>query len=158
MNIRPYDESDLAAVAALFTLSIHRLAVGYYDAQQRAAWAPQPPDLQEWRRRMSGLKTLVAETDGELGGFIAYEMNGHIDLLYTSPTHPRQGVATSLYRQVETEMRVAGVEVLTTEASLVARPFFDRQGFDVVEEQNVSRRGIWFRRYAMRKSLASQHS
>ncbi|PAM07785.1 GNAT family N-acetyltransferase, partial [Acinetobacter baumannii] len=46
---------------------------------------------------------------------------------------------------------------LFTEASLVAKPFFLRHGFSVVEEQNVSRGGVMFRRYAMRKAVVAQH-
>jgi len=58
-----------------------------------------------------------------------------------------------LYREIESALLLAGIKALFTEASLVARPFFRRQGFLIVEEQIVSRRGVAFRRYAMRKSI-----
>ena len=80
-------------------------------------------------------------------------MNGYIGLLYVSPRYPRRGVASLLYREIESTLLLAGVEVLFTEASVMARPFFHRQGFLIAEEQIVSRRGMTFKRYAMRKSI-----
>jgi len=36
---------------------------------------------------------------------------------------------------------------------VVARPFFERHGFEVVDEQRVTVRGAQFLRYLMRKKL-----
>lgn len=151
--IRPYSESDLEAVARLFTDSVHHVADKYYDTDQLAAWAPQPPDLNSWAARLASVETLVAEIDGKLAGFISYEHDGHIDLLYTSPVSCRRGVASALFRHAEIALADRGVSELSTEASLAARPFFERVGFEVTEEQRVQRRGVTFLRYAMRKSL-----
>jgi len=155
VNVRPYRDSDLESVALLFTASVHAVAAGYYDSAQRAAWAPQPPDLNEWRQRLAPLHTLVAEDHARLAGFISYEPNGHIEFLYVSPAHARRGVASALYRHVESALLSRGVEELFTEASLAARPFFEHQGFRIAEEQTVYRRGVSFRRYAMRKPIVS---
>lgn len=102
--LRRYREGDLQALVRLFTDAVHRLAGGYYTAAQLAAWAPQPPDLNGWTARLASLETLVAEIDGELAGFIAYEADGHIDLLYTSPAYCGRGVAAALFRQAEAEL------------------------------------------------------
>src|SRR5688500_16465195 len=99
LMIRPYRKSDVEAVAELFTASVHALASEHYDATQLATWAPSPPDLDGWRTRLATLKTLVAELEKNLAGFISYEQNGHIDLLYVSPFHSRHGVASALYRE-----------------------------------------------------------
>ncbi len=153
-TIRFYRESDVEAVASLFTDSVHHLANGYYDAEQCAAWAPRPPNLKGWGERLARLQTLVAEVDLRLAGFISYEQNGHIDLLYTSPAHSRRGIASVLYRKAEVDLADGGISELFAEASLVALPFFERFGFRVVEERHVALRGATFRQYVMRKSLA----
>lgn len=154
--IRQYRESDVEAVALLFTESVHRLACSHYDETQLAAWAPRAPDLSCWSARLAHLTTLVAEVNTQLAGFISYEQNGHIDLLYVSSEHSRRGVASELYSQAEAALIAGGVVEIFTEASMVARPFFERYGFRVAEEQFVQRRGVAFRRYAMRKLLAQQ--
>ena len=114
--IRPYCESDLEAVALLFTDSVHHVANSYYDLEQLAAWAPRPPDLSSWKTRLASLETLVAETDGKLAGFISFESNGHIELLYTSPLNCRRGVASALFRHAEAAIAARGVAGSTTAA------------------------------------------
>ncbi|MGR9087773.1 MAG: GNAT family N-acetyltransferase [Gammaproteobacteria bacterium] len=156
VNVRILRKDDLEGVAALFTASIHGLASEQYDALQLAAWAPEPPDLSEWRTRISHFITLVAEKDGAMVGFLSFEENGHIALLYTLPGAARRGVASTLYREAEKHLLTKGVTIIFTEASLVAAPFFTRHGFQLVEVQNVERRGIRFLRYAMKKQIRGQ--
>ncbi|SFU94878.1 putative acetyltransferase [Polaromonas sp. YR568] len=159
MHIRPYTEADLSAVAQLFTDAIHGLAVSHYDEVQRAAWAPRPPDLSLWENRLKPIKVLVAQEEtqeenrGALLGFIGYENNGHIDLMFTSPAAARRGIASRLLGQAEAVLRALEVKELFTEASLLGRPFFERQGFAVKEEQHIELRGAHFRRFAMVKAL-----
>ena len=156
MKVRPYADADLAAVVQVFTTAVHGLCLTNYSEEQCEAWAPQPPDLGDWVKRLQPLRTIVAVEGGHVAGFISYEPNGHIDLLYVAPQYARRGVASSLYSRVETSLVSAGVAELSTEASLVARPFFERVGFMVTEEQEVSLRGSSFRRFAMRKLVAAQ--
>ncbi|MBB6094240.1 putative acetyltransferase [Povalibacter uvarum] len=154
MKIRPYRETDTEALALLFTRAVHGLAGRDYDERQLKAWAPQPPDLDFWGTRLTTVRTLVAEENSEPVGFISYEQNGHIDLLYASPQSARQGVASALYRETEALLLSSGIRELFTEASTVARPFFESRGFQVTEEQRVELHGITFRRFGMRKVIA----
>jgi len=148
VKVRPFEHSDTETLASLFTASVHVLTAALYSEAQRSAWAPQPPDLALWRRRLSGLQTLVAHDADRVLGFISYETDGHIDLLYTAPGFERRGVASLLLASVEIALLAVD---LYTEANLVAEPFFSRHGFQIIEEQNVLYRGVEFRRYAMRR-------
>jgi putative acetyltransferase len=156
MLIRPYQADDLVAVANVFTESVHELAAEHYDAAQRATWAQRPPDLDAWATRLAPLITLVAEEDGQVAGFLSYTTSGYIDLLFTSPRFARRGVASQLYAQVEAELTAHAPLTLSTHASLVARPFFERQGFSVIQEEEVERGGLMFRRFVMEKRLGME--
>jgi putative acetyltransferase len=151
--LRPGHEGDAAALAAVFTASVHHVAAGHYDAAQRAAWAPAEPDTAWWRERLAELSVCVAERDGILAGFIAYTGDGYIDLLFTAPGHTRQGVASHLYAAAEASLREAGVRVLATHASLLARPFFESRGFHVVAPELATRGDQQLKRFAMAKTL-----
>ena len=120
---------------------------------RRSAWAPRPPDLAAWRNRLAPLQILVADDGEALLGFVGYERSGYIDLMFTSPTAARQGIASRLLARAQAELAALGVTRLFTNASLLGRPFFERQGFTVEEEQQVSLRGASFRRFAMVKPL-----
>ncbi len=58
-----------------------------------------------------------------------------------------------LLNQIEQVARSLQIERLFTEASLTAKPFFERRGFDVVRAQQVERRGVWFCNFVMEKFL-----
>lgn len=153
MNARPYKSKDLSAVMEIYTTAIRSLAAPYYSPEQLAAWAPVPSDAARWQERLSRLHTIVAELDGMVAGFASYTHEGYIDFLFTHPAFARRGVATRLYGSSESALRALSVERVTTHASLAARPFFDRQGFQVEREEQVECRGVFLRRFAMYKQL-----
>lgn len=155
MRLRGYQPSDLEPLLALFTASVHGLGGARYDRAQLAAWAPPAPDRAGWRERLEQAHTLVAEIDGQPAGFLSCRLDGHIEQLFVAPGHARRGVATRLYAQAEAMLVAAGIRELTTEASLVARPFFERHGFIVHEAQRAERQGVVLRRYAMRKEISA---
>ena len=68
---------------------------------------------------MAGRRTLVAEEGGEVVGFTELEGDGYLDMLYEA---------------IERAARDQGSSRIFTEASITARPFFERRGFRVVRE------------------------
>jgi len=158
VNIRPYESQDLPSVIETYTASIHSLAAAYYSPEQLAAWAPIPADATRWRERLVRLHTIVAESDGAFAGFASYTLEGYLDFLFTHPTLARRGVATTLYRRVESALRAVGVLRVTTHASLAARAFFDRQGFLLDSEEFVECRGAFLCRFAMHKPLRNEQT
>jgi GNAT superfamily N-acetyltransferase len=124
-----------------------------YSAEQLHAWAPQAPDPRTWHERTGSRLTLVAEAEDEVLGFAEMEEDGHLDMLYVRKDAVGRGVGSRLYRAVERRARERGLERVFTEASITARPFFERKGFCVVREQTVTVRGVAMTNFAMEKSL-----
>ncbi|WP_303292171.1 GNAT family N-acetyltransferase [Marinobacter sp. SS5-14b] len=153
LTIRKYRIQDLSPVVRLFTDSVHELTAAAYDETQRYAWASRTPNLDTWQQRLDAMETLVAEEGSALAGFISYEPNGTIDLVFTAPNFARKGIASALYNEAEQQLKERGVQELHTESSVVARPFFESHGFEVMEEQRVTVRGAQFLRFNMRKQL-----
>ena len=152
--VREAMNQDAPAIAALYTESIHGIAANSYSPQQLHAWAPSKPDLDKWRVRLAPLAALVAEVEGDMAGFIAFTAGGHIEFLFTSPAFSRQGIASALYAAALQQLHADGIKEITTEASLEARPFFERKGFEVIEEQFAERGGDALKRYLMKCILA----
>jgi putative acetyltransferase len=142
----------------IYTASIRSLAAPYYSPEQIAAWAPVPPEAARWQIRLAQLHTLVAESDGRLVGFASYTGDGYLDFLFTHPAFARRGVATRLYLRVESVLCAAEAPRVFTHASLAARPFFERQGFQVESEEYVECRGANLLRFAMQKQLHKERN
>jgi len=153
-RIRDYREGDAPEIVRLFYGTVRSVNRADYSDEQVEAWAPGVPDPEEWNARMSGRRTLVAEEGGEVLGFAELEDDGHLDMLYLREDAVGRGVGRGLYGAVERVARAEGLRRIFTEASITARPFFERHGFRVVREQTVTVRGVAMTNFAMEKLLA----
>jgi putative acetyltransferase len=153
MKIRQCDARDAVDVASAFTDAVHSIGAADYSPEQLAAWAPKPPDVDYWRAQLAKLTGFVAELDSQVVGFVTIEPNGHLHHLYVRGGFQRRGAATALCRRVEQDALALGVRRIFAEASITARPFFERAGFVVISEQEVARRGVHFTNYRMERQL-----
>jgi putative acetyltransferase len=152
-TIRYYEAGDALQIARLFYETVRSVNRVDYSREQVQAWAPEVPDPEAWHARMADRRTLVAEDGGEVVGFVELEEDGHLDMLYVRKDAVGRGVGSLLYRAIEREAREQGIGLIFTEASVTARPFFERCGFRVVREQTVARRGVDLTNFAMEKPL-----
>ncbi len=153
MLVRDYVEGDAAAIVRLYYETIHTVNVADYSPEQVLAWAPAVPDAARWHARMAGRCTLVIEEGGELLGFAELETDGHLDMLFCRQDVVRRGVGAKLYAAVERRARALRLRRIFTEASLTARPFFERQGFRLIEPRTAWRQGVALANFAMEKRL-----
>jgi putative acetyltransferase len=153
-RMRPGEETRLYAI--LRTAVIDG-AAAHYDEAQRHAWAPPDP-FEGWAERLNTAECFVAVLSGRVVGFLSTTAAGHVDLAYVLPDLHGSGVAQRLLARAEAEMRMAGVERMTTGASLAAQRFFARNGWKVLAEETVERGGQRLRRVRMAKDLTVQDS
>ncbi len=149
--IRPYRADDLDAVIDIFLRAIRETAARDYAPAQIDAWAQV--DREAWTVRRASRPTWVAWIDAAAVGFSDLEADGYLDMMFVHPAHQRIGVATALLTTVEAAARAQRLSRLFTEASLTARPFFERHSFGVVRQQTVHKRGQDFVNFVMEKSL-----
>lgn len=147
MLLRPYRSEDCPSLAELFYQTVHTVNARDYSPPQLDAWADGHPDLAAWDRSLSRYHTLVAVLDGRIVGFADMADNGYLDRLYVHKDYQGQGIASALCDALE--QAVSGP--YETHASLTARPFFARRGYQVVKEQQVERKGVLLTNFVMRK-------
>ncbi|WP_236026378.1 GNAT family N-acetyltransferase [Alicyclobacillus suci] len=97
----------------------------------------------------------VAERNGTILGFADATNDGYLDHLYTHRNYQGIGVASTLVQTVESKIIALGVPRVTTDASITARPFFERRGYRVVQPQMVTVRGVTMQNFRMEKWLHS---
>jgi putative acetyltransferase len=136
-------------------LSIEELAAEDYDADQREAWASRADDKEAFSARLASALTLLAVIDGRTAGFASLKGGEEIDMLFVDPEFARQGVGRALVDALTRLAGARGAKRLTTEASDVAKPLFERQGF-TAEKRNLVRKGDqWLANTTMTKPLAA---
>lgn len=153
MTIRPYRVEDCPLLVALFRQSVRQVGALHYTPEQVLAWAPDEIDTGHFGARRASRPTWVVEKDGQIVGFTDLEADGQIDMLYVHPEFQRQGVAKTLLEALEANAVDRGMRRIYAQASIGARPFFERHGFSVVAEQQVRRNGQTFVNYRMEKEM-----
>lgn len=151
VKIRPYRTEDLDAVIAIFVGAVKEVAGRDYNEAQIEAWAHV--DREEWGPWRLTRPTWVAEVEGARAGFSDLEADGHLDMMFVHPRFQRRGVASALLRHIEAEARALSLSHIFTEASITARPFFERRGFRLIAPQTVELRGQRLTNFRMEKGL-----
>lgn len=148
--VRDYGTDDAEATLRLFERAITQTARSRYTEEQVRAWLGGARDLTQWDADRLRVRTFVAEVDGAVAGFTDLDDDGYVDRLFVDPDHGRRGVGRALLGAVLAAARSVGLPELTTHASLVARPVFEREGFRVVHQEEVHRDGVSLVRFLMR--------
>jgi len=154
LAVRLYAARDADATAEIFLRAIREVASRDYDARQIDAWA-QIGDREAWASKRASRPTWIATYDGAPVGFADLEPTGHVDMMFVHPRYGRSGVASLLLTTIEKAAHDQGLGLLTTEASLTARPFFERRGFANARAQEVLIRGHLLRNFQMKKRFSA---
>ena len=157
VTIRGYEPRDAADLAEVFFRSVRQVAISDYTPAQVSAWAPERR-TPEWSHQWASdgrLVLLAADENDHPVAFIDLEPDGHIDHLFCVPEAAGKGIASQLYEATETAARQQEISHLYTEASELARRFFERKGFVVLERQDMVIRGEPIHNYKMAKDLAA---
>jgi len=152
--IRPLAADDYRAVGRIFFCAVHEGTRSAYTYVQRLAWGGETIDLDRWKARVEASSGFIAEVDGEPVGVLTIDLTGYVELAYVLPTATKRGVGTALLGSAERWAQDKGATRLTTEASLIARPFFLKNGWLVMEEERVERKGVLLTRFKMQKDLS----
>jgi putative acetyltransferase len=147
--IRPYEPADLDAVITIFQRAVRETAAKDYNEAQIQAWSQA--DRSRWEIRRLSRPTWIAIVEGNPAGFTDLEPNGHLDMLFVHPDYNGKGVATVLLQTVEEAARKQNLPRIFTEASITAKPFFEKRGFTVITSQLVETRGQVLQNFQMEK-------
>ena len=149
MRVRKGTPADLPACYGVMHQSVREGAGRFYTKAQRAAWVPQAEPPATWLDRLGQQHVWVAETRGQIIGFMTLEPDGHLDFAYVAPSHMGTGVAAALHTAVVGWARAGGIPRLHTEASHFARRFFLRAGWQEIAAETVTRNGQDLERFRM---------
>jgi GNAT superfamily N-acetyltransferase len=147
--IRIFQHGDHAAIAEIFTRAVHEIAAEVYSAEQCLAWSSKEVNYEHWKRRCELKRPFVAVEATEIAGFLELDPDGHIDCAYINPDFKRRGIMTTLVKHAIQVCFAFNVSRVFVEASICAKPMFEKIGFDVVCENIVNIRGVELLNYQM---------
>ena len=154
-SIRDYREGDAEAIHSLTCAAITAIGPAGYSQEQVDAWAARHGTIERVQERVRSGHMLFVAADkrDEPVAYSLLEPDGHLDMLYCHPDHTRRGLAEGLLDAAEGRARELGIARLYTEASELARPAFERAGYEVTHRRDFDLDGVPIHNFAMEKRL-----
>jgi putative acetyltransferase len=149
--IRIYQHGDHRSIAEIFTSAIHQIASEVYTPEQCLAWSDREPNYEHWRKRCELKRPFVAIVDSEVAGYLELDPDGHIDCAYVNPKYRRRGVVSRLVEHAVDTCFALNLPRVYVEASICAKPMFEKLGFQTLAENQVVIKGITLLNYRMER-------
>lgn len=149
--IRTYIPGDHIAIAEIFPRAVHEIGSSIYSEAQCEAWSGKEPNPDHWEHRCERKRPYVFVMNNKVVGFCELDPDGHIDCTYVHPDHKRKGIASQLVSHAIDAATLKGLSKVYVEASICAKPMFEKLGFNTIEEQTVQIRGIGLKNFKMER-------
>lgn len=153
IEITDASKHDVSAITSIFKDTIRHINSKDYTEAQIEVWASSADDTEKWLQRINDLYFIVASLDKTIVGF-SYLTNGnYLDGLFVHKDFQGQGIATKLLRAMEVKIRVIGFDIVESDVSITALPFFEFHAYKVKKKQEKLYKNIVFENYLVYKSL-----
>ncbi|MCI9846590.1 GNAT family N-acetyltransferase [Flavobacterium pectinovorum] len=153
MNFKKATISDLAEMQKLYIETIQSVCKNDYNPEQIEAWIYGVKNTDRWIDVINTQFVLLAIIEKQITGFGTLKDTNYIDFFYIHKNFQRQGIADKILNALEVEARNHGSKTLTSDISITAKPFFEKNGFIVKTEQKNIRLNTELINYKMEKKL-----
>lgn len=153
IEISEYKEKYLVELIKLFHEVIHSVNARDYTSEQLDLWVPEKIDIEKWKSRIENNYLIVAKEGTEIVGFSELSPKGSVDLLYVHKDYLRQKIGQKLLDCLTQGAKKFHINLVFTEANITAKPFFEKQGFELMKKQVKTLNDVDFVNYIMKKSI-----
>ena len=134
--IRAALQSDAVELKNLFQNTVLAINRRDYSQAEVEDWASGGDDLSNIENMIKTHYFIVAvNQQSEIVGFSSITSQGYLHSMFVHKDFQGEGIATMLLNEIEQYAITNGIMRITSEVSLTARPFFEKKGYIVEEEQ-----------------------
>ena len=134
--IRAALQSDAVELKNLFQNTVLAINRRDYSQAEVEDWASCGNDLSNIENMIKTHYFIVAvNQQSEIVGFSSITSQGYLHSMFVHKDFQGEGIATMLLNEIEQYAITNGIMRITSEVSLTARPFFEKKGYIVEEEQ-----------------------
>ncbi|QZD95514.1 GNAT family N-acetyltransferase [Qipengyuania gelatinilytica] len=154
-SIRSFEDGDAEALAELGRAAIGAIGPDAYSEEQVEAWLANfaGPEVYQAQADAGTQIFIATDEDDEPVAYAMLEQTGHLDHLYCHPDHTKEGLATSLLETAALYAKYHGITHLFTEASHIAKPAFEKAGYNAMKKRTFEIDGVEITNWAMVKTI-----
>ncbi|MCQ4638213.1 GNAT family N-acetyltransferase [Anaerovorax odorimutans] len=151
MKLRRFRADDLQEIARLFSGTISSVNKKDYSQEQIKAWSGRCDRLLQNRQQFMDTYTIVAAEENRIVGYGNIDDTGYLDQLFVHKDYQRKKIATAICDELERHVYTKGIEAITVHASITARTFFEKRGYETISKQEAELDEIKLTNYLMKK-------
>jgi putative acetyltransferase len=154
MHVRKAIPGDVNELKELYFGTITTVSRKDYNEGQVKAWASTTERTETLLRKVNEQYFFVAENDDKkITGFASLDKTGYLDLLYVHKDFQRMAVAKELLKKIIDTAVELNISKLETDASITAKPFFEKHDFVTLQQQTVTINNVDLINYKMERTL-----
>ena len=154
LGIHPLTELDIPEMRELFHTTVLTVNSKDYTKEEVEDWTSCGDSVAHWKNLLAKNDYVGAiDGQGKIIGFSSMNAEGYLHSMFVHKDQQGKGVATLLLSEVEKIAREYDVHKINVEASITARPFFEKHGYKVVKERKAKANRLWLTNYVMEKAL-----
>lgn len=153
-TIRTARLSDASELRDLFQETVLTINKHDYSQAEVEDWASCGNDLSHIKEMIQTHYFIVAiNRQSQIVGFSSITTQGYLHSMFVHKDFQGKGIATILLNDIERCAITTGIMRITSEVSLTARPFFEKRGYIVEEEQKRKANQLSLTNFWMAKKL-----
>ena len=153
MNLRQITIKDQVELKKVYFDSIQSLDEKTYSKKQKTAWSSQAWLNPNFDKSITQGKGWLISEQGIIIAFATRYPNNRIALFYCKGKFQRKGCGSKLLHKLEDEAKEEGLDLLSTEASLISYKLFLKNKWEIIRKENITINNILFERYKMIKII-----
>ena len=152
--IRVALQSDTVELKQVFQNTVLAINRRDYSQAEVEDWASCGDNLANIKDMIKTHYFIVAvNQQSEIVGFSSITSQGYLHSMFVHKNFQSEGIATMLLNEIEQYAITNGIMRITSEVSLTARPFFEKKGYIVEEEQKRKANKLSLTNFWMAKQM-----
>ena len=152
--IRVALQSDTVELKQVFQNTVLAINRRDYSQAEVEDWASCGDNLANIKDMIKTHYFIVAvNQQSEIVGFSSITPQGYLHSMFVHKNFQGEGIATMLLNEIEQYAITNGIIRITSEVSLTARPFFEKRGYIVEEEQKRKANQLSLTNFWMAKQM-----
>lgn len=153
-TIRVAQPSDAVELQKLYQSTVLVINRRDYSQAEVEDWASCGDNLSKLEGMIETHYFIVAVDQlSQIVGFSSITPQGYLHSMFVHKDFQGRGIATLLLKEIERYALATGIERITSEVSLTARPFFEKWGYTVEVEQKRRANQLCLTNFWMAKGL-----
>ncbi len=133
LEINRATEVDLPLMQRLFYQTVTTYGSIIFSKSEIKIYSRLAANKVYWIKKFKKDFIYNAKLNGEIVGSFSMDQNGKIEYVFVHMNYQKQGIASKLYKSLETVAKDANIHTLTTQINLLTRHFFEKRGFEIIK-------------------------